>query len=233
MRILNSVKIPSRCSSGIILEELRSRTRDVTANGYQVLFLTVSPNPSTRHEVSRMMKGKLRKLKMPYKLMDHNEQHDYLEMYMKKVYIDSLDPTDWIYYIYETNKDNNLHVHALMYLDNVQTEYELNALRKYIFSNVLTIVNLSKKNKNVKDYMNNIFYVNNDDPTSDVFQKIEYLTKQADIKLQFPDTTFGFQTDVKVRRRTEEISECSSEISFVTSPPCALSDPVFNIKWEQ
>lgn len=194
MRFFNKIEIPASVG---LLEELRSRTGCVTKKGHKLMFLTISPNPSTRHIAERALKnGKLKKYNLAYKLLTHNEQHAYLQSYIKSVYIDYLDPNDWIYYVFETNSDNNLHLHAIMYCSDIQSEYDLKCLQKTIYANPKTIMNLPKKNASTnrmpKDYMNNIFYVNNDDKTKDINQKIEYLTKQSDIKEVFPDCTFGF-----------------------------------------
>lgn len=196
MRFFSKTEIKDSASVGL-LEELRSRVNSLTKKGKRLIFLTISPNPSTTHVAERALKnGKKKSYKLAYKFLTHDEQHEYLQRYIKKVYIDYLDPNDWIYYVFETNSDNNLHLHALLYCSDIQSEYDIKCLQKTIYANPLTILNLPKKNASTnriqKDYMNNLFYVNNDDPTKDVYQKVEYLIKQTDIKAVYPDSTWGY-----------------------------------------
>lgn len=192
MRFFNKIQIPIQERSSA-LEELRSRVVNLTKDGNYCIFLTISPNPKSRHPVVRDLKGKQKTLQMAYKMMTHDEQHAYLQRFIKTVYIDNLDPGDFLFYAFETNSDNNLHLHGFLYSKDLQTEYELKSLQKTVYSHPMTIYNLAKPKpgRTPTDYMNNMFYIKNDDPTKDVYQKLEYIQKETEIKCYFPDCHYG------------------------------------------
>lgn len=195
MKFLSQISINNSVSVDL-LEELRERAGLLAQKGRKMLFITVSPNPNATHACMREKNGKDKSFKLAYKILSHKEQHQYLFNYINAVYVDQMETGDWFYYVFETNSDNNLHVHGIMYSKDIQDDYSLKCLQKTVYVHPKTIVNLPKKNPNSskapKDYMNNIFYVDESDPTKGIMQKIEYLTKETDIKKHFPDESFGF-----------------------------------------
>jgi len=200
MKFLSKIELPAN-EPNDLLEALGSRLKDVARCNKKVIFLTISPNPSTSHEVSRFVKNtvKSKKYRVPYKLLTHEEQHAYLQKYIQRVYIDLLDSSDWLYYVFETNSDNNLHVHGFLFSNDLQDEYSIKMLQKNVYTNPMTVMNMArmKNGKSPKDYMNNLFYIDDSDKTKGILQKLEYIKKENSIKQYFPDCTFGFKTEIK------------------------------------
>lgn len=174
------MKIHINCTNKeavITLVELRQKLKTIYSDKEKALWITISPNPKTRHKVQRLTKT----YNMIYQTMTHGEQYNYLQSYMCNVYVPLMEHTDWIYIIYEYNADNNIHCHMMMYSKSIQDSYDIKALQKTIYVNPMTIINL-KKGSN-KDWMNNIVYLDE----SKVDEQVEYIQKDKDIKTIFPD----------------------------------------------
>lgn len=169
------MKIPKHISiEGVnTLGSIYAKFREHNTAGKNIVFITISPNPKTTHTVCRLK----RKAKMAYGMLTHEEQYKYMESYIKDVYLRLMEPSDMISWVYELNKDNNLHVHALLYSDTIQDEYSIQCLRKTVYSNIETIRNKAKGAKYV-DWMNSIVYVYPDK----LEETINYLNKQNSIK---------------------------------------------------
>lgn len=201
MKILNQLKQSSGVGSLVDLRPyLWNRLMDNTED-HDAYFITVSPNPSTRHECEMMathgkFKGKMVKIMKPYEMMTHAEQYDMLHFYMEKVYASMLDPKEVLYIAYEINESNNIHCHAIYLPDHDRiSQYELQALRKTVYCHFETVNNLMKRSRgrNMKsptDYMNNIVIL-----TWESFEKrdaaIKYLEKDKSIKFYYPDEWYG------------------------------------------
>lgn len=160
----------------VTLVDLRPRLMALEKENKHVVFITISPNPSKKYSILRGSK----KIKIQYNNMTHDEQHRYLHEYISAVYVSIFEYKDWMYYVYEINEDNNLHVHGILYSESIQTEYDLKCLQKTVYSHQLTVYNRATGSK--RDYMNNIVYYDNKHK-----DLIEYLSKQKDIKNNFPD----------------------------------------------
>lgn len=186
MGFLSKIFIPESC--GVTLVELRKMLMDIYKKGRQVIFFTVSPNPNLGCDKTV---GK-KKIKHTYMNMTHKEQHEYLECYMQTVYVPYLDPEDWMFYIYELNESNNLHVHGLMFINLARNPYDLKSIQKTIFAERMTQANIAKKSIKKIDYMNNIVYLDGDR----INEKSAYLFKQSDIKGTFPDTFYSGSTRI-------------------------------------
>lgn len=152
-------------------------------NGLQIVFFTISPNPKMK--IDTIEDGK--KCKRLYGMLKHSDQHKYLEYYVRNVYLKVVDPEDKMFYVYETNEDNNLHIHGYWYSPAIQTDYELDSIRKTVYSNKLTIKNMVRRGgKMPKDWMNSMVYL-----TEQVKEHINYMDKQRSIKLRFPDQVYN------------------------------------------
>lgn len=181
MGFLSKIKISTGRS--LTLVELRQRLRALEKKKQRAVFFTVSPNPG----LSILTKEGKKTRRISYHDITHAEQHDYLEGYVKSNYVDQKEPEDFVFYVYETNKNNDLHVHGIMYVHDAWTQYDLDSIRKTVYANILTQRNMSKRNgSKCTDYMNNIVYLDYDKIDSTT----EYLFKQTDIKARFPDTWY-------------------------------------------
>jgi len=165
-------------------QQLARMTATVQEQKHKALFITVSPNPKTRHDVIRNVSKtsiKSKKVKFAYSVLTHSEQYNVLDMYLSKVYLDVMEHGDWAYIVYEINKSNNLHAHMILYSSSIQSQYDLKALQKTVYCHPLTLYNMDKKSK--IDYMNNIVYIDDDKMT----EVRDYVAKDQDIKERFPD----------------------------------------------
>jgi len=151
--------------------------------GKRVVFFTISPNPKLGYVQNYVDRKVKTKRSITYDNLTHPEQHAYLTAYLREVYAKHMSGTDWMYYIFETNESNNLHIHGFMFLDGPCDDYELKAMRKTIYCEPMTQLNINKKAKKSIDYMNNIVYLEKDR----IDEKVEYLFKEDDIKTVFPD----------------------------------------------
>lgn len=173
------------------LVAFRQKVEGYYKRGKRMIFITVSPNPSTRHSINidrgysvhkprAMRAAMVKNIKVEYKHMPHAEQYKYLFAYINDVYLEIMEHEDFMYIVYEINGDGNLHAHALLYSNTLQDEYDLAALRKQVFCHYKTQANTKRGGR---DYMNNIVYLE-ESKISDV---IEYLMKDQQIKNKFPD----------------------------------------------
>lgn len=172
MKLFN-IEIPQMAK--ISLVDFRKVLQSQLDDDKSVVYFTISPNPSKRYKISRFNK----QVKVSYSAMTHEEQYKYLHEYISNVYIRLMEHTDWVYYIYERNENNDLHIHALMFSKSIQNAYDLEALRKTIYAHPMTQFNLKVK----KDYMNNICYLQ----PGNLDYILEYFNKQTQIKINFPD----------------------------------------------
>lgn len=176
-------KMEINTGRSLTLVELRQRLRALEKKKQRAVFFTVSPNPG----LSIIVKDGKKTRRISYHDITHKEQYEYLQGYVKANYVDLKEPEDFLFYVYETNKNNDLHVHGIMYVHDAWTQFDLDSIRKTVYSNILTQRNMNKRNSTKQtDYMNNIVYLD--------FDKIEttteYLFKQTDIKLHYPDTWY-------------------------------------------
>lgn len=164
------------------LKELVTENGVIKAGSYA---FTVSPNPSVKHDVLRSLNGKKpRRINIPYGLLTHSEQYEYLQLYMKEVYRKWMYPSYYMALVYETNSTNNLHVHGICYMPDMKSDYDLLAFRKTVLSHAMTLYNMNKKGKPI-DYMNNITKLTD-------INFIDYLNKQEDIKDRYPDEIYDY-----------------------------------------
>lgn len=148
----------------------------------RVVYITIDPNTESKHAVIREVKRKKVTIKVAYKFMTHEEQYEYINNYIDEVYLKLMEHGDWIYWIYELTETGNMHMHALLYSKSLQDDYDLQALRKTVYSHPYTIYNMSRKGAKRIDYMNEIVYWN-----QDLKHINEYFTKDSFIKNKFPD----------------------------------------------
>jgi len=110
-----------------------------------------------------------------------------------------------MFIVFEHNKDNNLHCHALLYNSAIQTDADLNCFRKEIFSEPMTILNLNKKNKKPIDFMNNIVYVDDS-----VTERFKYMQKEEALWSHFKPIYYASG----VREQSERVEPSAYKTSL-------------------
>lgn len=146
----------------------------------RVVKFTVSPNSKLRLTVLRENK----KYQYRYDMCNHKEQYDYLNEYMKRVYLPNLDVSSRIEWCYELNESNNMHIHGMIIDKTIQDDYDLQAFRKNIMSHPMTVNNMVKKARRLTDWMNNICYI---DTIEGYYEYKNYMNKQMAIKKRYPN----------------------------------------------
>jgi hypothetical protein len=123
--------------------------------GREPLLVTISPNSRTVHNCIRKNPntGHKVKVKLPYGIMNHEEQYEYLEGYIKQVILPYLTEPILVY-TYELNENANLHVHMIVSDKYITNDVDLNVFRRAVASDALTMINMGVHG--TKDYMNNI-----------------------------------------------------------------------------
>lgn len=177
---------------GSTLVDFRPKLEGLHKGGSKLVFITISPNPTVTHNMLRSREtltpsGRTRSpkvYKIQYSQMTHDEQYQYLEHYIREVYVHQLELDDFIYWVYELNSNNDLHIHAILYSPDVQDIMGLKGLRKLVYSQFMTQKNLPKKGVK-KDYMNNIVYVD------DALTTIDYLLKDNTLQTTYSPAYWG------------------------------------------
>jgi len=160
-------------------------------NGNKSVFFTISPWAKGRHNVERtkekMVGGKRKmvtvKARPTYECMSTEEQFEYLERYVREVYISLLDPEDVLMYVYEMNSSNLLHVHGLLCSHDLQDDVAMKFFQHTVKCDPMTQANMPPKSN--RDYCNNIVFCDSLEKT------FKYLSKDQDIKKRFPDKFHG------------------------------------------
>jgi Holliday junction resolvase RusA-like endonuclease len=136
------------------------------------LFITISPNPSTKHSITKRKGKKLVSAMMPYGKLPQKVQHEYCLKVLKE-FIYS--PQTQIVGVWELNGSDNVHFHFIMSDPNIKNKTQLAMFRRDILNCEIVFKNLSKK---MIDYMNNIVYVNDS-----VEARYKYMTKEMEMNL--------------------------------------------------
>lgn len=145
------------------------------------IFVTISPNPNSKHRVVRNINNKIKIVPLTYKNLKPKEQFDYCIKIVKQCYCDYADNTK-ILGTYEFNKAGLVHVHFVMsdpyFLtsNGKLSDKKMICLRADVNNNFEVMRN--KHNPNSPDMMNNIVYVNDSVQT-----RYEYFTKDSDDEL--------------------------------------------------
>jgi len=161
-----------------ILVELRENYKmDIQNSDKYIAYITISPNPLTKHKCERKIqwdkvKGKIKNIAIPYGKMTHEEQYEYCIKIIERIYLFNL-PDSQIIGTWELNKSGNVHIHMLLKSDSLINEYQLQMLRRDVLCHMEVYRNLNGKN----DFMNNIVWL-----TEDLTTIIEYFDKDYDIK---------------------------------------------------
>lgn len=141
----------------------------------QSLFVTISPNPKTLHNVSSK---KRKSYRLPYGKLTQRLQYEYCIRYIKRTYLQFLSRDTKLLGTCEINKSGNIHMHFLISDPAMVNDYQLQILRRDILNCEDTIKNMVK-NRKMTDYMNNIVFLNK--PLDEI---IEYMDK--DYAIKFP-----------------------------------------------
>jgi len=106
-------------------------------------------------------------------------QYDYCKRILLTCYVPYLDLGEAIVGTWELNNSNLVHFHFLIASKKILGEYWLKDLQHYIRN--CPEVALNRKNKDAKDYMNNIVFVNK--PVEEI---IAYMDKDQIHKCKLP-----------------------------------------------
>ncbi len=139
------------------------------------IFVTISPNPRTKHTMKRTHLGKTYNDKVAYGTLPQHKQFDYCMKVIKEVYNYSEDT--YICGTWELNKDGNVHVHFILIDPHINTDVDLMIFQRDVFNTPSAQFNLAKKGGRQKpvDWMNNIVFI-----TKPLQEVIDYMLKDAD-----------------------------------------------------
>lgn len=142
---------------------VRPLVQHAKIEGTKPLFITISP--PARSKVDVVMNGRTRKI--PYGSLSQKIQCSHIQNYFKKVYL-PICPYSQYVFVFEHNKQGNVHAHGILYDDNIDTQYDLDCLRRTINSHRVTM-KYTTFNKAV--YFNNIVFCDNVDETTQYLNK--------------------------------------------------------------
>lgn len=126
----------------------------------QTIFVTISPNPNTKHDVikkCKMPNGKYKDItvKMKYGTLPQKVQYDYCMKILRTCYISFL-PDCKIVGTWELNQQKNVHFHFVLDHPRFRNPKYIDIFRRDIF-NCQEIMKNTGMNR---DYMNNIVMLN-------------------------------------------------------------------------
>lgn len=150
--------------------------------GPSPLFVTVSPNPMTKHTIVK----RNREHKIPYKMLPQKIQYDYCLRIVERVYNNST--STLIYGSCELNESGNVHFHFILDDPNIRNKTDITIFQRDVMNSPSVFLNLSK-GKNPRDYMNNIVFINK--PINEIY---DYIHKDIEDNIRhFPIyTNFEF-----------------------------------------
>lgn len=142
-------------------------------DGYP-LWVTISPNPRTKHKCSIKKKNKNGKeisviCKIPYKMLPQRVQYEYCMRIINRCYLPFLENAK-LCGVAELNKSGDIHFHFILNASNVKHDTHLMVLRRDISlcEDVLCNTAASKGT----DYMNNICKL-----TDTIEDRLKYMNK--------------------------------------------------------
>lgn len=154
-----------------------------TKNCDSVVFFTIHPNDRVKLDYDVKVNEKTTHIyKRAYDTVPHNVQYAYLLKFLKTVYIPLINDDDFefLYWCYETDTKNNMHIHGMFSNKSINDDYSIQAFRKSVLCHPLTQKNMIVS-KAKKDWMNNIVYC------TDVKETLNYCRKQNSIKKVYSD----------------------------------------------
>lgn len=127
------------------------------------IFVTISPNPHTKHEVKKSNGKKLVQVSIPYKNLSVKSQYVYCMHIVNTVYMPLLEEGDSLVGTWEFNSNSDIHFHMLIHSPSLHklknNNFNLICFRKSVSEHPSVLRNM-KKGGNMTDYMNNIVYLN-------------------------------------------------------------------------
>lgn len=168
--------------SGPSLVAVRENFKAVAAGGKNVIFATLSPNPSTKIPITRKVNGRKTNVKMPYGKLPQRVQYEYCIKMLRTAY--NYSEKIKIYGTWELNQSGNVHLHFLFYEPSIQNQTMLQIFRRDVLNSEMVLKNLSKK---MIDYCNNIVYVDDS-----IDERLLYLEKDNNCGKPFPYYSVGY-----------------------------------------
>lgn len=141
------------------------------------LFVTISPNPNTKHAIYKTINGKRTTVQIPYGKLPQKVQYDYCMRVVKSAYNISKDTK--LFGIWELNKSGNVHFHMILTDPTVKGKTSLAIMQRDVLNSEIVMKNLSKK---MIDYMNNIVVVNDS-----ITERLEYMLKDYEENITIMD----------------------------------------------
>jgi len=140
------------------------------------MFVTISPNPSTKHKVSR----KSRQCTLRYDQLTQIKQYQYCIRVIERCYLPFLSGDTLLVGTTELNKEKNIHMHLMIYDPKLKASNrsKLSMFQRDIYCCEDTLQNLTKKGLNGQkpvDWMNNI--VKFDDTVKTYEELLQYMDK--------------------------------------------------------
>lgn len=138
--------------------------------GHSPIFVTISPNPMTKHSITKVN----RVHKIPYKMLPQKLQYEYCLRLVHQVY--NYSTSTRIYGSAELNESGNIHFHFIFDDPNIRNKVDIAMLQRDVLNCPSVILNLSK-GKNPRDYMNNICFINK--PINEIYDYIHKDIKET------------------------------------------------------
>lgn len=128
------------------------------------VFITISP--PAKCSIVCLLRGK--DVKRQYQVLPHALQLDFCIKLFKSIYLQYMPESQYII-VTELNKSGLVHLHILLYDDDVKTDYDLHMIRHHVKIHSDTI----KYCKNIKlvPHFHHIFY------PDDAYERADYMSK--------------------------------------------------------
>jgi len=155
----------------LISKPIGSLVADRPFNESRIIFVTVSPNPKTKHTIRRKtINGKMITCQLPYGRIAQINQYEYCLHFVNCGLMRYLSGRAAVIGTWELNESGNVHLHILIQDPKIQTKVDLDIFRRQVENHPISMHN--KHSSKSPDYMNNIVYL--DKPLDEI---ITYMDK--------------------------------------------------------
>lgn len=163
-----------------ILEDLPLGTNPDPSKG-QILFFTISPPANMKVDCHVITRNKRKSCKVLYSKLSLQNQKIWLHKYFNLVYRAHVDK---YIFVHEINESNNLHIHGIIYEQDIRNDYDLRCFRDSINKHWRTLEII--QNPKLFQRFNHIVFV------TDLIHVQQYLSKE----LRQSKYHFGYVTHV-------------------------------------
>lgn len=174
---MNSIKFSQKPVG--LLVELRAASGSYTMKRYKdVLWCTISPNPSVKHKVYKRKSQSLIMIEtaVRYDMLTHKQQYEYCLKVLKDSYIPFLTTDAEIYGSWELNKSKNVHLHFIIMDKQFLSDRLFECFRREVSCCFEPTRNLTKVKGNQRkapvDFMNSIVRLNDS-----ILERCHYMDK--------------------------------------------------------